>query len=325
LDLGRAFNLSKATFKNDEVYAVKVPGRRKFALAYTLEPDAKLYYSGNVKFSEQTEKGKQKRQRKRTSSKKEGSKAAGKKSKMAGEEVEVRMQPVDEEEINPLEFFPNGIHEDPSGINAEASYLTLVQQMTQERKVYDKEKLALLRRAGGQWTSFVNGKCLGTFETREEAADVGYHEAESSGRRAVFITQIGMEQERPKDLVLIQEDIAVSTQGSRPFIGRAVIQDKRSMRVDIVKQDVIVDTGAKVGALCAPGRIPNIVSGQSSLDPVDVFVKLHAGGDAHEVSLSISQIHGNAVALIGMPVIEKYDLKLPRVITGNLGSLSKPQ
>lgn len=91
------------------------------------------------------------------------------------------------------DFFPDGIHEDLTPLDGEIAYTKWMYEMRQEREAYDKEKLDLLRRAGGQWTVFVCQKCLGMFETQEDAAEVGYREAAAKGRRAVFVIQIGME------------------------------------------------------------------------------------------------------------------------------------
>ena len=97
----------------------------------------------------------------------------------------------DERVIDPLEYFPAGVHEDPATIDAQAAYMRLTREMNQEREAYELQKLELLRSAGGRWTAFVGEKCLGTFGSREAAANIGYGEASRMGRLAVFVTQIG--------------------------------------------------------------------------------------------------------------------------------------
>lgn len=52
----------------------------------------------------------------------------------------------------------------------------------------------------GQWACFVNQTCVGVFETRDEAANVGYRAATDTGRRAVFTTQVGATDEAEEKL-----------------------------------------------------------------------------------------------------------------------------
>lgn len=169
----------------------------------------------------------------------------------------------------------------------------------------------------GMWVAYVTRHMLGPFDDRNTATEAGYKEAIKQGRKAVFVKQVGVDDELPADYILL-ENIQVSNVNARTFIRQAVVQDRHTAEVDIISP-VIIDTGSRAAVICHPNKLPNICSMTHTKEPF-ILIGLSSTPKVHEATLLITEKYGD-IALIGMPIIEQYDLHVPRIDLGQPGHL----